>query len=209
MENKKYPKSGFEKDPQALHRYINNIRILTPQEWDQLKDVIPKEHHVTNFKILTITGLRYIEFLRLYDHPEWYNRKENLIHLPEEAQKKGKRTMRERTLTPLPSMFEDTFKAFTQGPRPPQEATWNKNLQRWIQKVGIKPYGVSAKTTRKTIESWMYAAQVPTMDICERQGHDSLTSMRHYRRNTFSAREQREIETKLQEWGIMRQKIGV
>jgi hypothetical protein len=121
--------------------------------------------------------MRYVEVLRLYDHKEWYNEKRNLIHLPESAQKKQKRRQLERTIHPLPSMFSYLLRDFWQASRPPQETTWNKNLQRWAVTACINPYGLSVKTTRKTLESWMIIAGIIESAVCLRQGHDSLTSI--------------------------------
>lgn len=46
--------------------------------------------------------------------------------------------------------------------------------------AGLSPYGLSVKTIRKTLESWMIAAGVLESSVCLRQGHDLLKSMRHY-----------------------------
>lgn len=200
----KYKTSGYTKDPGALHLYVKDIRILTPKEYETLKAVIPKDSHKTIFDILLITGMRYIETLRLYEHREWYNEKRNLIHLPEEAQKKSKRRQLERTIHPLPSMFSYILKDFWEGKKPPLEATWNKNLQRWAIAADINPYGLSVKTTRKTMESWMITAGVLESAVCLRQGHDSLTSMRHYQGLAFSDDELREIKKKLTSWGMVK-----
>jgi hypothetical protein len=58
--------------------------------------------------------------------------------------------------------------------------------QRWAVAAGINPYGLSAKTTRKTLESWMITAGIIESAVCLRQGHDSLTSMKHYQGFVFS-----------------------
>lgn len=198
----KYPVSKYEKDNENLQFYVNNVRILTPNEYISLKEVIPKDEYKTKLDILMITGMRYAEYLRLYDHPEWYNEKRNIIHLPEEAQKKHKRRQLERTIHPLPSMFNYLLKDFWQARKPPLESTWNKDLQRWAISSGINPYGLSAKSTRKTIESWMISAGVPESTVCLRQGHDSLTSMRHYQGLAFSEDELRDIKKQLIAWGL-------
>lgn len=96
----RYPVNGYSKDNDFLHLYVNDIRVLTPDEYRKLRDAIPKQHHKALFDILMITGMRYEELLRFYDHKEWYNQKKNLIHLPEEAQKKEKRKQKERTIHP-------------------------------------------------------------------------------------------------------------
>jgi integrase len=200
----KYPKKTYERDPEVLHLYVKDIRILTPKEYEALKTVILKEAHKTILDILLITGMRYIEVLRLYEHKEWYNEKRNLIHLPESAQKKQKRRQLERTIHPLPSMFSCLLQDFWQASRPPQETTWNKNLQRWAVAAGINPYGLSVKTTRKTLESWMITAGIIESAVCLRQGHDNLTSMRHYQGLVFSDDELRDIKKKLTAWGIVK-----
>ncbi len=190
----KYPKSGYEKDSEALHFYVKDVRILTPKEYEALKATIPKDQHKTTLDILLITGMRYAELLRLYDNPAWYNEKRNIIHLPEEAQKKHKRRQLERTIHPLPSMFNYLLKDFWQARKPPLESTWNKNLQRWAMSAGINPYGLSVKSSRKTLESWLIASGVVESTVCLRQGHDSLTSMRHYQGLAFSDDELRDIK---------------
>ena len=199
-----YPKNKYEKASESLHLYVKDIKIFTPSEYKALRSEIPKERHKTILDILLITGLRYEELRRLYDNPQWYNEKNNLIHLPEVAQKKVKRRQLERTIHPLPSMFSYMFRDFSQAPRPPSESAWNKDLQRWAQSAGIAPYGLSAKTTRKTLESWCVSAGILESTVCLRQGHDSLTSMRHYQGLAFSDDDIRDIKKQLSEWGILR-----
>lgn len=99
-------------------------------------------------------------------------------------------------------MFNYLLKDFWQARRPPLESTWNKDLQRWAKIAGISPYGLSVKSTRKTIESWMISAGVPESTVCLRQGHDSLTSMRHYQGLAFSDDEIRDIKKQLTAWGL-------
>jgi hypothetical protein len=101
----KYPGLKYMKDPEALHLYVKDIRILTVKEYEMLRATIPQNMHKTIFDVLLITGLRYAELHRLYDNHAWYNEKRNLIHLPTEAQRKVKRRQLERTIHPLPSMF--------------------------------------------------------------------------------------------------------
>jgi integrase len=204
-EQNKYPTQQIRRDPAMMHLYsAGEIRILTVDEYQKLEEAIPKDEHKIILKVLLITGMRFIELQRLYDNPEWYNQKRNHIHLPPEGQKKHKRTQKERTIHPLPSMFSDTMKLFFSGCRPPHESSWNRNIQRWSRIAGLNPYGISAKTTRKTIESWMVTAGIEVTSICLRQGHDSLTSMNHYQGLAFSDSEQRDIENQLKMWGLLK-----
>lgn len=77
-------------------------------------------------------------------------------------------------------------------------------LRKWAEEAGIAPYGLSAKTTRKTVESWMIKSGIIESTVCLRQGHDSLTSMRHYQGLAFSEEEQRDIKKQLIEWGLLK-----
>ncbi len=199
---KNYPRSQYEKDNSVLHFYVKDIRIFTHKEYETLRTAIPKDQHKTILDILLVTGMRYAEMLRLYEHHEWYNEKRNIIHLPEEAQKKHKRKQLERTIHPLPSMFNYMLKDFWEARKPALETTWNKDLQRWAVSAGINPYGISAKTTRKTLESWLITSGVVESTVCLRQGHDSLTSMRHYQGLCYTDDEVRDIKKQLAAWGF-------
>lgn len=204
-EANKYPTQCLKRDPEARHMYTSGeIKILTVEEYHMLRDAIPKPEYKTKLDILLITGTRYEEYLRLYSHPEWFLEKRNILHLPEEAQKKARRKQPERTIQPLPSMFSYLLKDFWEARKPPTESVWNRDLQRWARIAGICPYGLSAKTTRKSIESWQVAAGIPETSICLRAGHDSLTSMRHYQGLAFSETERRDIIEQLKLWGFLK-----
>lgn len=204
-ESNKYPTQSLKRDPAMMHLYsAGEIRILTVDEYQKLEEAIPKDEHKTISKVLFITGMRYIELQRLFDNPSWYNKQRNIIHIPAEGQRKHKRIQRERTIHPLPSMFADTMKLFFSGCRPPHESSWNRNLQRWAKIAGINPYGISVKTSRKSLESWLVTAGIEVSTICLRAGHDSLTSMNHYQGLAFSDSERRDIEDQLKLWGLLK-----
>jgi hypothetical protein len=145
------------------------------------------------FEINTITGLRYVELQRLHDHPEWYNKSRNQIILPKEAQKKVKQKLVKRTIDKLPSTFGYMFILFLADKRPPERTSWNLDLVRYSAKAGVSPK-VNLKTARKTIEGWMLKAGVPEIEIYSRQGHDPITSLRHYQSFSFTDYELRGIK---------------
>ncbi|AKB82217.1 hypothetical protein MSBR3_1639 [Methanosarcina barkeri 3] len=198
----KYPVSGFIRDKEAI--YVNGIRIFVPVEYDRFKAGIPKKRHKTLFELSTITGMRYAEIQRLYDHPEWYSESRNQIRLNEDAQKKVKRKAKERTIDLLPSTFPYILDQFFNGPAPPDIDTWNQDLKRWAIKTNFNPFGISAKTTRKSIESWMLSSGVPPFKVYQRQGHDPETSLYHYQGLSFTDIEMHQIKKRLMEWGILR-----
>ena len=51
---------------------------LNSYEYDRFINAIPESMKAI-FEINTITGLRYIELQRLYDHPAWYYKERNQI----------------------------------------------------------------------------------------------------------------------------------
>ena len=154
----------------------DGTKVLTVAEYDQFINFIPTKFRPI-FEVNTITGLRYVELQRLHDHEEWYYIDRNQIILPKEAQRKVKQKLVKRTIDKLPATFPYLFKAFIECKRPPARNTWFENLERWSHKAGIIPK-VNPKTPRKTIEGWMLKAGIPEIEICSRQGHDPITSLR-------------------------------
>lgn len=172
------------------------VRILSPQDIDQYVSAIDKPYHQTQFRVLLYAGMRYIELQRLYEHPEWYLTQRRTIHLPAEAQLKVKRVAPERYIPVAPQIIGE-LNYFFSNKKPPSHKVWNENLKRWAELSGIGTEGISAKTTRATIESWMVTAKIPMNDICLRQGHDHLTSLNHYQAIPFTESEKIEIKNRL------------
>ena len=178
------------------------VRILGPWDWDKFHSSIPKAYLQTMSEVLLWSGCRYIELQRIHKHPEWYMRDREILHLPRTAAKKVKRVNPERYITPLPPQLISTLPYFFDDKKPPARDGWNANMKRWAVSAGFDPLGFSAKTTRKTIESWMYAANVPPIEICLRQGHTELTSLQHYAGIGFTREEKEEIKRRLKGWLI-------
>ncbi|MHB8101278.1 MAG: tyrosine-type recombinase/integrase [Methanosarcina sp.] len=179
----------------------DGTKVLTVQEYDKFIHVVPEEKRAM-FEINVITGLRYVELQRLHENPNWYYKTRNQIILPHEAQKKVKQKQVKRTIDKLPSTFAYIFKQFIEGPKPPERSAWNRALARWSLKSGISPK-IGPKTPRKTIESWMLKSGIPEIEIYSRQGHDPVTSLRHYQSLSFTDYELRDIKKRLTEWGVL------
>lgn len=176
---------------------VNGTRILGPFESDLLRESIEKDYLRTIYDVCLWTGMRYIEVQRFYSHPEWWMSLRKCVHLPAEAQKKVKRTQIERYVHPIPAQLETILPYFHKNTKPPSLQAWNQNLARWSVKSGLNSIGLSAKSTRKSIESWMICAGIPLHVVCLRQGHDSLTSMQHYQGLPFAEDELTEIRRRL------------
>lgn len=178
------------------------VRILGPWDWDKFYSAIPKPYLQTITETLFWLGCRYIELERLHDHEEWYLKNRKTVHFPRMATKKVKRVNPERYISPLPPQLISTLPYFFKNKKPPARDGWNQNMKRWAEYAGFDPLGFSAKTTRKTLESWMYAAGVPPIEICLRQGHTELTSLQHYAGIGFTREEKEEIKRRLKGWMI-------
>jgi len=53
----------------------------------------------------------------------------------------------------------------------------------------------------------MLKAGIPEIEIYSKQGHDPITSFRHYQSFSYTDYEVKDIERKLIEWKILRQRI--
>ncbi|MBI9010418.1 MAG: site-specific integrase [Tenericutes bacterium] len=177
--------------------FVKGVRVLGPFDYDRIVANIEKDYLQDIFEVCFWSGMRYVEVQRLYDHPEWIMKERRTVHLPAEAQRKAKRTQLERYIYPIPPQLESVLRYFFKGKNPPSQQSWNNNLKRWCEKSGISSRGVSSKSTRKSIESWMISAGIPLNEVCLRQGHDSLTSMRHYQGLPFTPVEKEEIKRRL------------
>jgi site-specific recombinase XerD len=176
------------------------IRLLSPKDYDKLVAVITKLHLRTLFEVCFWSGMRYIEVQRLWEHPEWWLRERNAIHLPREATKKPMRQFKERYI-PIPNQLAAALPYFFENPRPPVPQVWWEDLNLWAEKAGLGTEGISPKITRATIESWMYAAGLEAGWICNRQGHTELTSLNHYRGIAWTDEEKEKIKRRLAGWG--------
>ncbi len=175
------------------------IRILTPYDYDTFVAKIDKDYLRTIFNVAFWSGMRYIEVQRLYEHPKWILKERKTIYLPREAQQKVKRLAPERYI-PIPPQINGELAYFFTNIKPPVLKVWNDNLKRWAKKAGFDIIGISPKLTRASIESWMYQAGIFPSVICQRQGHDKLTSLNHYMAIPFTEAERIEIKKRLAGW---------
>jgi len=178
---------------------LHNVRVLRPGEAKKLIDAIPRREHEIQFKALLFTGARYVEMQRLHEHPEWFDGK--FIHLPSMAIKKAKRKQKERwiRLNPLGREIVKSFLALDENL--PTKQAWNQNLKRWARIAGIDPTGISAKTTRKTWESWLvfyYPQHLPQIVLS--QGHTTLTAIQHYLNMPFTFEDKQMMKEFVEGW---------
>jgi len=177
----------------------NGTRILRPGEFEELRRACPKHEYRRMLEALMYTGMRYIEMKRLYKKPRWFNGE--MIHLPKEASLKHKRTQIERYVR-LNQQGCMAVEMFLDGKyNLPSIQAWRQNLQRWAKYADIYAYQLSAKSTRKTWESWLcFYYPTRTLDVALSQGHNSVTQFRHYLNLPFNEVDQLQMKKYVEGW---------
>ena len=176
------------------------MRVLTPAEYDAIKEVIEKPKMQFQLDVMLYTGMRYIELQRFTKHPEWHLPNKKLIYLPSKFTK----TRKERNvlLTPI---FNETLKIFLGMGNTlyfSSKSTMGENLKRWGAKAQIdNPTNIAPKTLRKTWESWLVTADKQMLKILASQGHNSTTALAHYYASGFTDRDKEEIVKRTEGWG--------
>jgi len=171
-----------------------NTRVLRPFEYAQLRQGAGSISNQTRLDSLLLSGVRYVEAVRLQRHPKWLDHQ--FIRLPEFASRKKLRTQKERWVR-LSTRGVATLPHFFESRRLPDWGTWRGDLVRWAQRSGLDPEGLGPKSLRKTWESWLlFCYPQKTMQICQSQGHTELTSLKYYANLPFTETDQQAM----QEW---------
>ena len=175
---------------------------MRPEEYEALRETIPKMEHQIILDSLLFTGMRYVELERFYAHAKWYEPQGGYIYLPPEASKKRKRKMKERYVY-LSSRGKAIIPLFLKLKKElPSRIAWNEDMRRWGEKAGIDVKGLSAKTTRKTWESWlMVSYPEKALIIAMSQGHTTITALNHYLNLPFSKEDVERIKSYTDGWG--------
>jgi len=171
----------------------SGVRILRPSEFKMLKGSITNREKQILVDALLLTGLRYEEAVRLRHNPDWFDG--NFINLPEWAQQKAKRKQRERWVRlsiPGKYVMREFFAI-----RMPSRVAFDK----WIRYNFPLIEGLSAKTFRKTWESWLlFSFPDKAMEIALSQGHTELTQLRHYANLPFLDKDREEMKEFVVGW---------
>ena len=179
---------------------VKKTRVLRPSEYKRLLEGCQKQDLKTILQALLYTGMRYIELKRFHKYPSWFDGVQ-FIHLPREADRKVKRTQQERfvRLSPPGRIIVGYF---LQLKRPmPAYQTWQENMQTWARRSGLSTGGLCAKTTRKTLESWlMFYYPARAMEIALSQGHTTVTSLQHYLGMPFNEVDRIEMKEFIEGW---------
>lgn len=170
--------------------FKEKVRILRPGKYEKLVGAIPKFENKIKFKMLLFTGLRYSEARLLYENPKWHIN--NAIKIPST---KTKAVEKERYVK-LNSRGDELVSTFLNLKRNlPHNVNWDENLHRWVIKANLSPEGISAKTTRKTWESWLVTSYPNSfIHIYLSQGHTGNVSLNFYLNLNFTTEEKEQIK---------------
>jgi len=174
-------------------------RILRPAEYILLRQGATTTENRTLLDGCLLLGARYEECRRIQRNPGWFDG--NFIHLPAEAQLKVKRRQTERWIR-LSSLGRALMPYFLECKKKlPVVQSFDWSLDLWAKKGGLDPTGLSARTMRKTYESWLiFSYPESTNMVFLSQGHTSLISLQHYVNLPFLEEEKREMKQWVEGW---------
>lgn len=164
-------------------------RILRPSELNLMRKQMKIEDR-TQFDMILLLGARYEECRRIQKNPKWYDG--NFVHVQEH---KVKRVTSQRFIR-LSSKGKNTIDYFFSTKKHlPTFQTYNDKLKRWAELAGIDPEAISVRSLRKTYESWLVISYPHASAIIYgSQGHNEITSLKHYTNMPFTADEVKEMK---------------
>jgi len=173
-------------------------RILRPDEYNILRKKI-KKHQKHRLDGLLLTGMRYIEAKRFQNNPDWLHHN-GFIEMPPGASLKEEMQYKERTIR-LSNLGEELVPLFLETKPLPSRQAWRENLRRWADYADLDPAGLSAKTTRKTWESWLvHCFPDHLTHIFQSQGHTEKTAVEHYISLPFGSEDRKKMKKWVQGW---------
>lgn len=155
------------------------VRILRPSEYMMLRNAVPKTGDQINLDACLLTGARFTECVRIQRNREWFDG--HFIQLPWIPELGSSRHPHERDIR-LSNLGKRTIPLFLDNTkRLPSVQRWDLKLKTWASATGLGDEGITARTLRKTWESWlMFSFPQETALILLSQGHTLPTSVKHY-----------------------------
>ena len=189
----------------------NSSRILTPAEADAIRSVIEKPTSRALYVLMLYTGLRLVEVKQLSDNPAIFDLERRTITI-----KSGK--VKASQLSRNVCLSDRGMQAVVQylkNPSVPSSShVWQSNLIRWAQRARLQalpgqeqsnnPSGITVRTTRKSLESWLLASYPEkVINIVLSQGHNETTALRHYFNISFTMAERETIRAQVIGWSCL------
>lgn len=189
----------------------NGSRILTPCEADAIRSQIEKPSLRVLWDLLLYTGMRLAEVKQLRDNPDIFDQERRTLTIKsgKEKAKYGK-----RNVCLSDKGIEAVWKYLENPTVPSSPHVWQMNLIRWATRSRLaeipgqaaisptNPTGITARTTRKSWESWLLTAYPDKIVyITLSQGHTESTALRHYMNLSFTRDEKQSILSEVTGWG--------
>jgi len=177
----------------------NGQRVLTPDEVTAIQNVITKPSARALFDLMLFTGLRLSEVKQIVNNPAIFDEKRKIITI---TSSKKEATQKTRNVH-LCDNGITAVRSFLANPKiPSSPSAWQMNLIRWCRSARIEPlagkdltdkgniYGITVRTTRKTLESWLLTAYPDrSVNIALSQGHTVLVQLQHYLNLSYTQQE--------------------
>ena len=188
------------------------IRILTPVDFDKLRDQAPTSTEKFLLDMMLNTGMRYVElqrYIKSIENEKWFDKKRNKIVLPSNATK----TFVSRNVLLTPEFTNILSRELERdNPEIPLVTyqTLDNRLKRWAINADIEtPNILAVKTFRKTWESWLVSANRNVLKILSSQGHSSTTALNFYLTCGFTKEEIDEMIERTRGWGELVEKSPI
>jgi integrase len=172
--------------------------ILRPEEINAIIKVLSKGSidDLSVFKMMLLLGCRYEEARRIQKNPKWWDGDKSI----EIEEHKVKRVTKKRYII-LSDTGKQTMPYFLAAKKMPTIQTFDEKLKRWGYLAGLDNTYFSARSLRKTWESWLisYYPEL-TAKIVKSQGHTLATAIEHYIETPFTTEEINEMKTFTDGW---------
>lgn len=177
-------------------------RILRPAEYELLRKGAKHLESKINLDGCLALAARYLECVEIQNHPELFDSSTGFVHIIE---KKAKRTDTDRWIR-LSNWGVGTMEHFLANkqklPKTPQG--FRQNLRRWAVRAGLDPNGLSPRSLRKSMESWLVACYPHLFaQIVLSQGHTELTATKHYLGLPFIPADKVAMQKYVDGWAIL------
>ena len=201
-----------EINPIILHtRKGTPLRVLRPDEYDLIRNAVDNEPTRLLMDLLLYTGMRYIELCRVAEHQDWIREASRTIYLSNEAQLKVERKSPDRFVHLSREGWSAVSLFFMRVKDPKAELYsrrgFTKLLKTHAKTAGVSSEGLSAKTFRKTYESWLVQSLViqgrqpsALSLIAQSFGHTETTAVSHYINLDFTALDIEKILVRTAGW---------
>lgn len=190
----------------------NGQRVLTPDEVRSIQNVITKPSSRALFDLMLYTGLRLSEVKQIVDNPAIVDKKRRIITISS-SKKEATQKTRNVHLCDNGVMAVREFLNQKEMKVPSSPSAWQMNLIRWCKSARIEPlagkdplgngniFGITVRTTRKTLESWLLTAYPDrSVYIALSQGHTVLVQLQHYLNLSYTDEERAEIKEQVKGW---------